>query len=129
MRYANCFYQADDARSTAWSYDAVSTSRSQIGSRSQVSSGKRPGAVEVIWRVEFTYTRGPLVSCQGGPVRHLAVIQPGAQMRLGDPAGSRQRTLGVLEALQREVANQFLDRGHRLVRGLETGRHVADGGA
>jgi len=54
MRYRNCFSHADDARATAWSYDAVSTSRSQIGSRSQVSSGKRPGALDVIWRVEFT---------------------------------------------------------------------------
>src|SRR5229473_5785522 len=132
MRYRNCFSHADDARATAWSYDAVSTSRSQIGSRSQVSSGNRPGAFEVIWRVEFTYTRGtarPLVSCQRGPVRHLTLIQPGAQMRLGDAAGSRHRTLGVLEALPGEVANSFLDYGHRLVRGLETGRHVADGGA
>src|SRR5260370_40701315 len=50
-------------------------------------------------------------------------------MRLGDPAGSRHRTLGVLEALPGEVANSFLDYGYRLVRGLETGRHVADCGA
>src|SRR6266851_3993647 len=102
MRYRNCFSHADEARATAWSYDAVSTSRSQIGSRSQVSSGNRPGAFEVIWRVEFTYTRGP--------ARH-------------------RRIFGALEALPGEVANSFLDYGHRLVRGLETGRHVADGGA
>src|SRR5260370_28691757 len=132
MRYRNCFSHADDARATAWSYVAVSTSRSQIGSRSQVSSGTGRGGLGVIWRVEFTYNRGrarPLVSCHRGTVRHLALIQPGAQMRLGDPAGSRHRTLGVLEALPGEVANSFLDYGHRLVRGVETGRKVADGGA
>src|SRR5712691_11125338 len=77
----------------------------------------------------MSYGASSLRGCHRGPVRHLALIQPGAQMRLGDPAGSRQRTLGVLEALPGEVANSFLDYGHRLVRGLETGRHVADGGA
>src|ERR1700693_578030 len=67
-----------------------------------------------------SYGAWSLRRSQCGPVWHLALVQPGAEVRLGDAARSRHRALGVLDALAGELANPFLDCGHSLVGGLET---------
>src|SRR3984893_8751624 len=50
-------------------------------------------------------------------------------MRLGDPARSPHRPAPVLEAVSREVADPFLDRGHRFVRAVQPTCRVPDRGS
>src|SRR5260370_37738061 len=69
------------------------------------------------------------VSCDRGAVWHLARIEPGPQMRLGDTARSRQRALGVLEARSGQLADALFDGVDRFGSGLESICDVPDRGA
>src|SRR5258706_7531738 len=84
-------------------------------------------------RCEFrSRPRGPRscpASCDRRPVWHLARIEPRPQLRLRDPARSRQRALRVLEAGAGQLADALLDRVDGFSSGLKSVRYVPDGGA